>query len=878
MEIITSHISADFDSLASMVAAKKIYPNAKLVFSGAIEKNVKKFVSIYGEIIQITPLKDIKLQDIERLIIVDTRIKGRIGNFARILNKRDLDIHIFDHHPSTHDDIKGNINVIEEVGATTTILLKKIRKLNLEITPIEATLFALGIYEDTGSLTFTTTTIEDVDCISHLFEKGIKLKVVSSFMNIGLSLNQKKLLNQLLLSSREIFCKGIRLDIAKAEVKNYTEGLALLTHKLVDIENCDVFFSLVKMSDRIYIVGRSRTNLVDVDEVLKELGGGGHFQAASAVVKDLSLEELEEKILKVLEEKIKVGITARDIMSSPVKTVSTTTTIEEVEKILLRYGHMGIPVVEEGNLKGIITMKEVNRATRHGFGKEPVSKFMTNQVISVEMNTPLNEIQELMISHDIGRILVVDSLNRLSGIVTRTDIIRNLYGEHISLKGSFATYIESKSKMEREKIINLIKRVFPYRIQEVLKKIGEIGDQLNFPVFMVGGVVRDLLLEIPNLDIDIVVEKYGIKFAQHLVKELGGKVRIHEKFNTAVVILPDNLKLDIATARLEFYEYPAAFPQVELSSIKRDLYRRDFSINAMAIQLNSQNYGKLIDFFGGQRDLKSGNIRVLYNLSFVEDPARILRAIRFEQRYNFKIDKSTEDFLIKAINDKLLTRLRRKRLSEELLLILKEQNPVKAIVRMNNLGVLSYIFPEVKLADSVIEKLEKIKENHNLWKKNVSDLELELWIVYLYFIIEQLGLKKIQRLISKLMLKPKILEKITDIYSNLESVINFLSTPEELLPSAIYIRLKDITNELLFIAILKSESSILKERIFKFLQIYKKERLLISGRDLKRLGIKPGPIYSKILNNLIQDRLNNKVITKKDEIKMALKYLKEEEV
>jgi tRNA nucleotidyltransferase (CCA-adding enzyme) len=449
LEVIISHQGTDFDSLAAMVAAKKIYKDALLVFTGAVEKNVRKFVSIYGELIEITPLKKIKIEEITKLIIVDTRIKRRIGPFANVLKKRDLEIHIYDHHPSTEEDIKGDLNVIEEVGATTTIILKKLKEMNLEISPIEATLFALGIYEDTGSLTFSTTTIDDVNSISYLFDKGIKLKVVANFINIGLSITQKKLLNKLLLSSKKISCKGIHINMAKAEAKNYTEGLALLTHRLIEIENSDVFFTIVKMAERIYIVGRSRINSVDVDEILKELGGGGHFQAASAVVKDLSLDELEKKLVRILERKVKVGIIAKNIMSSPVKTVNTSASIEETKKILLRYGHNGIPVVEEGKLKGIITMQEVNKAKQHGLGKELVSKYMSNQVISVKLNTPLTEIQELMINYDIGRILVVNQENRLVGIVTRTDLIRNLYGEGHIPKRSFSTYIETNSKMER---------------------------------------------------------------------------------------------------------------------------------------------------------------------------------------------------------------------------------------------------------------------------------------------------------------------------------------------------------------------------------------------------------------------------------------------
>ena len=875
LEVIISHQSTDFDSLAAMVAAKKIYKDALLVFTGAVEKNVRKFISIYGDLIEITPFKKIRIEEITKLIIVDTRIKRRIGPFVNLLKKRDLEIHIYDHHPSTVDDIKGDLNVIEEVGATTTIILKKIKKMNIEISPIEATLFALGIYEDTGSLTFSTTTIDDIKSISYLFDRGIKLKVVANFINIGLSLAQKKLLNQLLLSSKGISCKGIRINMARAEAKNYTEGLALLTHRLIEIENSDVFFTVVKMADRIYIVGRSRINSVDVDEILKELGGGGHFQAASAVVKDLSLDELEEKLIEILERKVKVGIIAKNIMSSPVKTVNTLTSIEETKKILLRYGHNGIPVVEEGELKGIITMQEVNKAKQHGLGKELVSKYMSDQVVSVKLNTSLTEIQELMIDYDIGRVLVVNQENKLVGIVTRTDLIRNLYGEGHIPKRSFSTYIETNSKMARKKQTELIKKIFPKRVQNILNKIGEIGDKLNFPVFIVGGVVRDLFLGIENYDIDIVVEGDGIKYARELSRDLKGRTKSHEKFRTAVVILADGFKIDVATARREFYEYPAAFPKVELSSIKKDLYRRDFTINAMAIQLNQRYFGKLIDFFGGQRDLSKGIIRVLYNLSFIEDPARIIRAIRFEQRYNFKMDRTTEDFLKKAIDDKLLSRLRKKRITEELILILKEENPLKSLKRMEELGALKYILPDVELDEETVKRLNKIKYSYNFWKRGIPDEKIELWMIYFCCLIRNLKKNQIQNIFKKIIFKQKSLDKINYCYSKLDQIIKMITQKNKISPSIIYLKLKGLPNEVLFLAIAESDTNIAKERISNYFKKYKKESLYISGKELKKLQVKPGPIYSHILNKLLCAQLDGEVKNKRDEIRFVKNILKE---
>jgi len=875
LEVIISHQSTDFDSLAAMVAAKKIYKDALLVFTGAIERNVRKFISIYGDLIEITPLKKIKIEEINKLIIVDTRIKRRIGPFANVINKRDLEIHIYDHHPSTADDIKGDINAIEEVGATTTIMLKKIRKMNLEISPIEATLFALGIYEDTGSLTFSTTTIDDINSISYLFDKGINLKVVANFINIGLSITQKKLLNKLLLSSKEIFCKGVRINMANAEVKNYTEGLALLTHKLIEIENSDVFFTIVKMADRIYIVGRSRTNSVDVDEVLKELGGGGHFQAASAVVKDLSLDELEKKLIRILEKKVRAGIVAKDIMSSPIKTVNTLASIEETKKILLRYGHNGIPVVEAGELKGIITMQEVNKAKQHGLGKELVSKYMSDQVVTVKLNTPLTEIQELMINYDIGRILVVSQEDKLVGIITRTDLIRNLYGEGHIPKRSFSTYVETSSNIERKKQIELIEKIFPKRVKDVLNKIGEIGDRLDFPVFMVGGIVRDLFLGIKNYDLDIVVEGEGIKFARELSRDLGGRTKSHEKFGTAIVILADDFKIDVATARREFYEYPAAFPKVELSSIKKDLYRRDFTINAMAIQLNQKYFGKLIDFFGGQKDLRIGIIRVLYNLSFVEDPARIIRAIRFEQRYNFKMNRTTEDFLKKAIDDKLLSRLRKKRITEELILILKEENPLKSLKRMEELGALKYILPEFELNEETVERLNKVKDNFDFWTRDIPDEKIELWVIYFCCLIRNLKKSQLQRIYKKLIIKQKFIDKINYCYLNLDQIIKMISQKTKISPSVIYLTLKGLPNEVLFLAMTESDTNIAKERINNYFIKYKKESLYISGNELKELQVKPGPIYSQILNKLLYAQLDGEVKNKRDEIRFVKNILKE---
>ncbi|MDD4362979.1 MAG: CBS domain-containing protein, partial [Atribacterota bacterium] len=737
MKVIIGHTSADFDCLASMIAAKKIFTEAAVVFPGAIEENVRKFISLYGKVFNITQLKDIDFKKITELIIVDTRQADRIGVFANIIGEKNIKIYIFDHHPPSENDIQSSNSIIKLVGATTTILLNKIIKKNIRITPIEATLFALGIYEDTGSLSFSTTTKDDIEVLSHLFSVGVNLRTVNKFTNVGLNSQQKKILNELLSTAKEVYFQGIRIVFTKSKTDIYVEGLALVTHKLIEIINCDIIFVLVDMKNKIYIVGRSNRPSVDVGLILKEIGGGGHSQAASAVIKNKNLPEAEDVIKKILNEKIEQETIAKNIMTTPVKTIEISTTIGEASKIMLRYGHNGFPVVKKGKLVGIITRQEIYKANHHHYEKEAVGDYMTENILSVNPETPVLEIQELMIKNDIGRVLVINNSGKLEGIITRTDLIRSLYGDKDLNKESYSLFKTSSGKfaMENREIKSLIHQFFPKDILDVLYKIGETGDELDYSVFMVGGIVRDLFLGFPNLDLDIVVEENAIKFARFFCKKTKAEMKSHKKFKTAVVILPNGLKIDFASARREFYEFPAALPKVEFASIKKDLYRRDFTINAMAIQLNNKNFGRLYDFFGGKRDLELKKIRILYNLSFIEDPARIIRAIRFEQRYDFTLENATEKFLRKAIQEGLISRIRKKRISLEFVNIFKEKKPIKVLLRMNELGILSSIIPGIKITESLVNIFNKIDNNLKEWKDIFPHIYIDKTILYIYYLL-----------------------------------------------------------------------------------------------------------------------------------------------
>ena len=874
MKVIIGHTSADFDCLASMIAAKKIYSDSVVVFPGAIEENVRKFLSLYGNTLNISSLKHIDMDNISEIIIVDTRQKDRIGPFELLLNKKNIKIRIYDHHPASDNDIVSKNNIIKQVGATTTILLQLIIKKKIPITSLESTIFALGIYEDTGSLSFSTTTKEDIDVLGYLFSIGVNLRTVNKFTNTGLNIQQKKLLNQLISSSQEIYFKGISVVFAKSKTKEYIEGLALVTHKLLEILNSDIIFVLVQMKNRVYVVSRSNRANVNVGDVMKSIGGGGHSQAASAVVRKISLSEVEDKIKKTLNNYIKIETIAKDIMTSPVKSLDVNTTIEEASKIMLRYGHNGFPVMDKNKLVGIITRQEIYKANHHHYENETIDIYMSENIISVNLDTPILEIQELMIRYDVGRVLVLSKDGKLEGIITRTDLIRSLYGEKDINRESYTIYENNNGhyNLRKENIKNLIQKYFPRDILEILYYIGKTGDELGYSVFMVGGIVRDLFLGIPSLDLDIVIEENALKFARYFSNKLKGKIRSHQKFKTAVVVLPNGLKIDFASARREFYEFPAALPKVEFASIKKDLYRRDFTINAMAIQLNEDKFARLLDFFGGKRDLESKKIRILYSLSFTEDPARIIRAIRFEQRYDFTIEQSTEKFLKKAIKEGLLSKIRKKRLSEEFFILLHEKKPVKVLKRMDELGVLSGIIPKFSLSDDLVKRLEEVEEILIRWHERFPKEIINKSMIYIYYLLKlsDIGIKNITKKIELNSKNIKILENIIDEKELIVSILKDKKT----LPSKIYYYLKGINNELLFILFLENyNNETIIKRIKDYLDIYKYTSTYITGNDLIKIGMRPNPIYAKILKLILYLQLNGILKNKDDELDFVKKII-----
>ena len=869
LEVITTHMNADFDSLASMLAAKKLYPEAIMVFPGAQEQNLRNFfLHTSSYLFDLKRIKDVDLNEVKRLILVDTRQKKRIGKFKKLLDKNALEIHIYDHHPPSDDDIKGDFELIQELGAGTSILTKIIREKGIKITPDEATLMSLGIYEDTGSFTYASTKAEDHDAAAWLLEQGASLNTISDMLTRELTAEQVWLLNDLMASATKNNINGVEVVIAKARSDRYIGDFAVLVQKFMEMENLNVIFGLAQMENRVYLVARSRIPEINVAEIAFEFGGGGHPQAASATIIDKTLIQTEEELNTILLSKINFERLAKDMMTSPAIYISPEATIREASDVLTGYTINVLMVVDENRtLKGYISRQMVDRATFLGLEMRPVKEYMNVEFFHVGPDATLNEIQDLIINNKV-RILPVLKDSQLLGVITRTDLLTILIER--SSTPEFLYDSEDVPRFVRKKNIgNLLKERLPVKIIKILKDLGEIADNLDFNAYLVGGLVRDVILKKKNLDVDIVIEGEGIQFAKTFADHFGAKVRSYPKFGTAVVVMPDGFKIDVATARIEHYESAAALPEVKLSSLKRDLFRRDFTINTLAVHLNKGHYGTLIDHFGATRDIKERTLRVLHNLSFVEDPTRILRAIRFEQRFGFKIGKLTESLIQNAVNIHCFENLSGKRLFIELKLILKEEDPIGIIERMDGYDLLKFISPDLRLTEELRDVLTTIKGILVWFNLLYLSVTYKPWKVYFLGLTSSLSDTALNNLAERMQVQDKEILSMISARQEVRQALKELSQLRDKENYSLYRTLSSFPPEILLYGMAKTRSEKIKRSISTFFTKLRETEVFLKGKDLINMGYKPGPFFKEIFDSILEAKMEGDVSTKEDEVEFV---------
>jgi tRNA nucleotidyltransferase (CCA-adding enzyme) len=874
VEIITTHLNADFDGLASMVAARKLYPGATLVLPGGAQESVRGFLAVHD--LGLVKLKDVAPDIVTRLVLVDTQEPERIGPFKALCDRPGVSVHVYDHHPDSGargaaTPLRAERRIVETVGATVTILIERLRDEKIALTPLEATVLAAGLYEETGSLAYASTTPRDLEAAAFVVRAGADLNVVSETLRRHLDPGQVALLNDLLQAGETYYLDGHKVLLATGAHERYRGDLADLVQRMAEMEGVDAVVAAVAMEDKVEVIGRSRTPDLDVARIAQAFGGGGHPEAAAASVKGRTLAEVAEQLRHLLTEEHRPTLLARDVMTKPVKAIGEEATIAEAERALTTYGVNALPVLDgRERYRGLIIREIVQKALFHKLAASPVGEFLLADQYQAGPDTPFREIEARMIERN-QRFVPIVSGTKVIGVITRTDLLRALHDDVLAAARARAKGTEPQPLQHRRNLKSLMLERLPARAFILLETAGRLADHLNVRAYVVGGIVRDLLLGIGNLDLDVVIEGDGIAFARELAGQLGGRVKAHERFGTAIVIVPDGIKLDVATARTEYYEYPTALPTVEQSSIKKDLYRRDFTINALAVSLNGRGFGELIDFYGGQRDLKDRAIRVLHSLSFVEDPTRVFRAIRFEQRFGFHLGRETLALIRGAVKMDLFHRLSGRRLLNELVLLLSEPEPRRAVARLAELGLLRFIHADLKWSPR-LEGLLKAVEDAVRWHRLLYlDRKLDAWLVYLMALMEVLPPRAVGETVKRLGMPARDIQRIKAGHAAANARLRRLAKKPPPRPSETHRLLTGLADETLLLLMAKARSDAVKRQVSAFFTTYQRTRPLLTGADLKALGLTPGPQFKKILDRLLDARLDGDVKSEAEERELARK-------
>ncbi len=849
MDAIFTHENADFDALAALLGAKKVYPNALAILPRQLNRNARDFCALYRDALPFVHPDDLPRQHFREVLIVDSQ--GTPS--ARGVTPKTR-IHLVDHHPLARELKNGSTFLGGETGATTTLFVEQIREKELPLSPLEATLLLLGIYEDTGSLAYSTTTSRDARAVAFLLERGASLSVVSDFLRQPLTPAQHKLYHQLIERVRTIEIAGHAIALATARAGTYVEEVSTLAHQLRELYDPAALFLLVQMDDHIQLVARSNRGEIDVALIAEAFGGGGHDKAAAAFIRGMSLRQAKAKLLKLLKQTVQPSVTVRQLMSFGVHTLEPSATVAQAAEAMNRYGHEGFPVVRRGKLVGVLMRREIDRAVRHKLLNTPIENLMRKPA-SVSPEDSVEKLRAVMMSADLGQVPVV-ARGQIIGIVTRTDLIKSWSAARPARAQEMSARLE---------------KWLPPQLLALLREASQTARELGYSLYLVGGFVRDLLLNQPTLDLDLVVEGDAITLARTLAKKYGGRVHAHTRFGTAKWIVQEMKEgkenktrarasplaplsaLDFSTARTEFYAHPSALPEVETSSIKQDLSRRDFTINTLAICLDPERYGQLLDPFGGAEDLQRGMVRVLHNLSFVEDPTRILRAARFEQRFGFRIEPRTAQLIGDALG--MFDRVSGERIRHELILIFQESDPERVLARADELGALRAIFPPLEFTEWHARKFHAARD--------VAERPIPL--TYLGLLAYPFVPATAEEFCRRLRLPNAEVETIRQTLALRDRVAAPLAAPA-LAPSTIYRLLVGYLDAALEIFAIATDDARIRDRVELFRTRLRAVAPELTGDDLKQMGIQPGPKYRTILARLRDARLDGKITTRAEEV------------
>lgn len=818
-----------------------LFPDARLAFPGSQEVAVRRFLSAEGITLPEVRVRELRRARIDSAVVVDCSSFRRLGEVGELIVAAGCPVWVVDHHQEAADLIPDASVLSAEVASTCTVVCQELQRQGVEPDPLIASLLLLGVYEDTGGLTYVDTTAADLEAAAWLLGFGARLEWVRRYVLRPLEPEQLDLLNQLVEGAVEHQVAGCRVVISIARPSERLEEAAFVVHRYAEIFDLPVVIVLLEVSPQVVVIARSTVPEVDVGQLLGRLGGGGHATAAAARLRGRSAVEVAEGLLAQIAQQLSARWTAASLATPFLHTCVAASTVEEARERLTRLRINAMPVRQGEELVGVVTRQILDQAAAAGIGDRLVTLVMRPGIPEAPADASPEELQQLfMESHN--RFVLV-RLPSGWGVLTRMDLFRRLYERQLA-DGARLDRRVASARLVVQDFGKQLASGLPPRLLEVLKVAGELAAAAGMRAFLVGGAVRDVLLGRPLEDVDVVVEGNGIELAARLAEAFGGRSHPHEPFLTAVVRLPDGVRVDVATARTEFYRRPAALPEVETSAIRQDLYRRDFTINAMAMSLTPGHVGELLDFFGGRRDVERRLLRVLHSLSFLDDPTRVLRAARFSTRLGFVTAAETRHLIGVAVGEGVFSRLSGERLRDELTLMLEEEHPAEALGELASLGVFAVTFPNVAWSMSLRRFIGQVHEVL-AWAALEEVGEDSRWPAYLVALATRAGEGGGQRLAARLSLSGRVGRMVAQARPQIEKLL-FALAAEHLRPSEL-VRLVERTERAVTLVTMAMAGEETRRLLRQALSVWGRMPAPVTGAQLRAAGVPSGRVLGAVL-------------------------------
>ena len=747
----------------------------------------------------------------------------------------------------------------------TAWLVNRLRDKLVHFSSEDMQTFRLAVTEKTWAGLSARVKAEDHRAITFLDRQTLAPGRIANTVVLGMHDGQTALYRQLLKNIEDIQPGYWPITLIAVKVGNQVQDIEPVVDAIWSDISPPVLLLMLTFGNFTRVWCRSSPTQIDFREIFADFRPGRLRNWVYFSFSGAGHEPNRSRVLQHLEKNLKPDLTAGDIMSASPQCIDWHASVRSAFDTMLKFNIMSLIVMQNHEFAGIVTRRDLDRALQMNLLDSEIGPYVPTSMPIVSPGTPVRVLKNLMVRYNLTRLPVLHG-TEVVGIITTHELLRSL-PDYLPLPHDFLPLAEQASLPGSAELEKLLKLVFSLRIYHVLQQIGRYASQQSVNAFAVGGFVRDLLLERQNFDIDVVVIGDAIPFAAGLSREFSCDYKVYDRFHTARIYLED-LKIDFSSARIEHYSDPGALPHIEFSGLSNDLYRRDFTINALALSLNPEHFLELKDFFGGYNDLINRRIRILHSFSFLEDPTRLFRAIRFAGRFNFALEQDTRRAFELAINREAPENLSLKRIGAEISRCLNEDRPQQIVADLFSAGLMKYLSPEMVEADILPGRFKLIRSLIRRFKPLGEDIDSEaiFWTGILSVIRNDNTEKILDALGTPHSRRRLILQALTAMKTVPVAIVKVDETDAR----ALY----DLLHELALEAMLSLMAFSLDKRnarkILHFIMYLRKIKCDITGKDLISVGIQPGPHMRRIFSHIIELKLKGSQFTREEELALAI--------